>query len=102
MVPMGLPIGRWFRLVNVNSGHGLSVEDRSLNEGARLIQQDVDATEGGLLWRLIPAAEAGTFCKIKPPSKSCRCQITERMPEPTLFKPLLTMIASISSGARYG
>jgi len=56
-VPMGLPLGRWFRLVNVNSGHCLSVEDRSMNVGARLVQHNSDATDGGRLWRLIPAVE---------------------------------------------
>ena len=56
-MPMSLPLGRWFRLVNVNSGLGLSVDERSMNEGARLVQDNIDATDGGLLWRLIPAVE---------------------------------------------
>ena len=56
-LPMGLPLGRWFRLVNVNSGHCLSVEDQSRNVGAKLVQHKMDGTDGGLLWRLIPAVE---------------------------------------------
>jgi hypothetical protein len=60
-VPMGLPVGRWFRLVNVNSGHCLSVQDRSRNAGAKLVQHDIAATDDGLLWRLIPAVEGWYF-----------------------------------------
>jgi hypothetical protein len=56
-MPMSVPLGRWFRLVNVNSGHALSVGERSISKGARLVQDNIDATDGGLLWRLIPAVE---------------------------------------------
>jgi hypothetical protein len=57
MLPMGLPLGRWFRMVNANSGHCLSVEDQSRNVGAKLVQHKMDGTDGRLLWRLIPAVE---------------------------------------------
>jgi hypothetical protein len=56
-VPMGLPLDRWFRLVNVNSGHGVAVKDQSVNAGARLVQENVNAADRGLLWRLIPVAQ---------------------------------------------
>jgi len=56
-VPMALPLDRWFRLVNVNSGHCLAVKDQSVTAGARLVQENVDAADRGLLWRLIPVAE---------------------------------------------
>jgi len=53
-MPMSLPSDRWFRLVNVNSGHGLAVKDQSINPGTRLVQEKVDSTDRALLWRLIP------------------------------------------------
>jgi hypothetical protein len=56
-VPMGLPLDRWFRLVNVNSGQCLTVKDRSIDAEARLVQDNPDAADRGLLWRLIPVAE---------------------------------------------
>jgi hypothetical protein len=56
-MPMGLPMDRWFRLVNVNSGHCLAVKDGSMNAGAKLVQDNVDVTDRGLLWRLIPVRE---------------------------------------------
>jgi hypothetical protein len=51
-VPMRLPVGQWFRLVNVNSGHGLAVKDQAMQEGAKLVQQGTDTDDHGLLWRL--------------------------------------------------
>ncbi len=56
-VPMGLPLERWFRLVNVNSGQCLTVRDRSMNAEAKLVQDNAATGDRGLLWRLIPVAE---------------------------------------------
>jgi hypothetical protein len=56
-VPMGLPLGCWFRLVNVNSHHYLAVKDRSMEAGAKLVQDNLDKADRGLLWRLIPVVE---------------------------------------------
>jgi hypothetical protein len=56
-VPMGLPLGHWFRLVNVNSDHCLAVKDQSIEAGARLVQDKLDTKNRGLLWRLIPVAD---------------------------------------------
>jgi hypothetical protein len=56
-VPMRLPLGCWFRLVNVNSQHYLAVKDRSMETGAKLVQDNLDKPDRGLLWRLIPVVE---------------------------------------------
>lgn len=53
-LPMALPLDRWFRLTNANSGLCLSVKDRAIDAGARLVQDSADAADAGLLWRLVP------------------------------------------------
>jgi hypothetical protein len=56
-LPMSLPLNRWLRLLNANSGHGLAVKERSMQGGAKLVQEKVGAEERGLLWRFVPVAE---------------------------------------------
>jgi hypothetical protein len=60
-IPKGLPLGCWFRLVNVNSGHCLSGRDDSLTPGTRLSQTETGGNDPAQLWRLIPASDDGWF-----------------------------------------
>lgn len=60
-IPKGLPLGRWLRLLNVNSGHCLSVKDGSLVPGTKLSQAETGGRDPAQLWRLIPVSDDGWF-----------------------------------------
>jgi hypothetical protein len=60
-LPMGLPLGRWFRLVNVNSGHCLAVAEGALTPESKLVQAETVPFAQAKVWRLVPTCDRGWF-----------------------------------------